>query len=1248
MAFFTLIGGAVATALFGGSVIAANLIAAGLSVAALLALSYLNRPKKRTYTAVQGDMQFGADTPAATVYGTSMVAGQRIEYFKLGAGNKRNIDVLVLADGWCDGLEAVIQFYGESHTLISQTPVGLETEYWKVDGFDDLIKIKFYDGDPTQVADAALILDTAALDNAWSSTDVVANHAYVIIDRTYDAEKFDKGRPQFQFVMRGLREYDPRMDSTFAGGSGTQRVDDPTTWVHTNNPAVHRLNYQLGLKGLISDRPIIGMGKSMGQLDTGSYVAAMNVCDTDRTVTAGTINIYECHLYVTASDDHSEILAEFDDAMAGYAMNRAGLSGVLVGAPQTPVLTITADDIRTDEGKQISYRKSAFDQYNILSGQFTSPASLYQPEPLTTVSVNADISADGRKRATRNDFLQITDPDIGQYLLNIRYRQNRKGGKATLPVSSKVGFKVDVGSWVTYNSLTWLVVGRNFDSRMRCALKLSETGSDIYSETGIDSGPVIIPAAPIVNPSLLSTVQGFTAQTGLVLGADSQQVPVLQFNWTVPNDPTITGVVIEYWVTGTPGTVFTTESSTPETGVHIVSNNIVDGVTYDAKATIRTIPDRLHTWTSTVTTATVTGDTYVAKANWSSAADVATLANSIADDIVGRINLTTDLLLTVQETNQTAAFLKARDTWDYVQNLANVVMELDIARFENDRVMRSASIRVDPDNGTVRIEALDAFETETGVNFSEVSADFDAVNALISLKATQADVDAQIAALAAGLVALLRYDFNSDAEGWTAENGTLSNLSASLELTGTGASAAVKKASLSIPAADNNIVAIRVKRTSGTGWVGTLEWDNGSGPFTISIAEPAGLDDGFVTIRTDVSSSADWTGTVTGIKYILGGSSDVFEIDYVEVGNSSLQDLALEEIRANITTLQVDLNAAEADILLRATTVSLDGESARIDQAEIDINSAEADILLRATTAVVTAIDTRLTAAELEISNTPNAQIILTVTDQRDLGSVVQQSAATDLAASVREYQSSVTRTVELSNAAFILGTSIEDEASARANAITILTSVLAATDATAVGQATAIDALETSVTNIDGEVAANANAVTILQANVSDHTTDIAARATITSLNTTNANVTTAQDTANTANTTANAAATTATAAQASVDDVSAEGLFQTEVAAGSSGTYSRMQLMTRLSTGYSHQIAGMFIDLNTDGLGGFDSSIIMQADKFQITDGSTNETPFLVSGGEVLYEGIIRLTSGAATLTMDGANGIVMDDGT
>ncbi len=601
MAIFSLITAGF-TALFGSAIIG-NLVGGALAFGAQIGLSKLtNKPKKQKFTAVQGEVQMGGDVPVDALFGTGKTRGQRAFYAKWGKGNKVNADVFVLANGWCDGLEPYAYFYGEKKSLVARPLVGGEAAHYGVDGFGDLIKIRFYDGRPGQPVDQKLVNDTAGLGKIWKATSRLSGLAYVVVERSYDSSKFDKGRPEFEWVLRGLREYDPTKDSTVAGGNGPQRLNDPSTWTHTLSPAIHRLNYQLGLRGLRSGRTLIGEGKSLGQMDLSSYVVAINYC---RTLRKGK-PIYQCSLWVNSETDHTEALSAFDDAMAGYGLNRRGLSGVVVGAPQIPVLEITEKDIPADRPKPRQPRKSSFDLFNHLSGQFTSPEAMWNPESLKPIVVNADVAADKRARQTSIDFLQVSDADIAQYLLNVRYRQNRKGGTATVPVSRRVGLKVMEGEWVSYLGKVWMISEWRCDDDLRFTFVLTEAGADIYDDADIVPGPIVIPPVSPINPSLLFTVQNFDVHAGMIQGGNGFDVPALEFVWDPPDDPTITDVLFTFRVDGTTED-FADQTSEVESGRYRTTKNVLSEKIYVARATIKTNPDRLRTNTPWRTTSTRTG-----------------------------------------------------------------------------------------------------------------------------------------------------------------------------------------------------------------------------------------------------------------------------------------------------------------------------------------------------------------------------------------------------------------------------------------------------------------------------------------------------------------------------------------------------------------------------------------------------------------------------------------------------------------
>ncbi|NMG39878.1 hypothetical protein GRZ55_11550 [Chelativorans sp. ZYF759] len=992
MAIFTAIGTAIAGALFAGSALAASLITGALAFGAQLLVSYFNRPKKRAYSAHQDEVQIGGRVPVQALYGKGATKGHHAYYAKYGSGNKFNADIFILSNGWCDGMEPEVYFYGEKFDLIERTPYANEVARYETQKFGNNLTFRFFDGRPGQQADSRLVANTANLEASWKNTSRLTGLCYVVVEREYD-ERFEKGPPDFTFVLRGIKEYDPRYDSTVVGGDGPQRLDDPATHVWTENPAVHRLNYQLGLRGLISNRTLVGEGKTLGQLDLNSYFAAMNVCDTLRNGKP----TYACSLFANGDDDHTEVLKEFDDAMAGYGMNRRGLSGVIVGAPQTPAEPLTDADIDMERPKQIQHRKSAFDLYNHLSGQFTSQEAQWGAESLTPIYVNADIAADGRTRQTSNDFLQVTDPDTAQYLLQIRYRQQRKGGSATVPVSRRYGFKRLEGEWIPYAGKTWLITGWQVDEDLRITLTLAETGSDVYSSAGIEPGPIVIAQPSPINPSLLSTVQNFGAAGGYITNEAGHDVPSIYVTWTPPEDPSITQVRFEYLIDDGNGNLSATTlmrdaMAAPEAGEYYITRGVLGERPYAVRATITTVPDRVKTFTPWVTTATSTGrfrypiDIDDLKEDFRDLVDwiedtgfglpdgIATNAQAIVDEAQARQDA---VQAEAQERIEDAArtFARLRQEAEEQGRIALLLAEQDFANY-SDRESLRREVRLAEDRSeaafteaiTVAIGPGSALATQLVTLESQVGDNAAAISNESTARVSQFDALAnQITLLSAGSNSAFDYRriwrFVEGIEGWSGNGTPTFSLGYVRPANHASDPYIVSPDELGINANQYRQVRFRI-RVTGTPTFGGFVWWRRPEDATwetarrVSFVDPVPDAEGFANVTVNMP----WQDTVNRIRIDLTEAqtaTDFVEYEWIAIGRASpgASEAALlaeqvariaqgEALAADITTIFGSVNALDGTVAGNVTAISeLSGRVQTVEGNVTQINASLNNIL---------------------------------------------------------------------------------------------------------------------------------------------------------------------------------------------------------------------------------------------------------------------------------------------------------------
>ncbi|KAK0349128.1 hypothetical protein LTR94_034398, partial [Friedmanniomyces endolithicus] len=99
---------------------------------------------------------------------------------------------------------------------------------------------------------------------------------------------FPTGEIKPLITFRGLKVYDPRLDSTYPGGSGSHRLNNAATWTYSANPILWALKWTLGLwegptgKGAPQvDYQVGGIGAKLSGIDVPAFVAAANVADAN-------------------------------------------------------------------------------------------------------------------------------------------------------------------------------------------------------------------------------------------------------------------------------------------------------------------------------------------------------------------------------------------------------------------------------------------------------------------------------------------------------------------------------------------------------------------------------------------------------------------------------------------------------------------------------------------------------------------------------------------------------------------------------------------------------------------------------------------------------------------------------------------------------------------------------------------------------------------------------------------------------
>lgn len=183
---------------------------------------------------------------------------------------------------------------------------------------------------------------------------------------------------QWTVIGRGMPVYDPARDSTVAGGSGSQRANDQTTWAYTvssvargNNPALQLLAYMLGWK--IGGVGSVGCGQAADVLDLPSFAVAAALCDESVALAAGgTQRRYEAGRAFSDGDDPPAVIRLLLDAMNGELVDDGGRLALRIAVNDlTAAYTLTDDDFVSGYG----WRPVApiGQQNTVVRGKFSQP-----------------------------------------------------------------------------------------------------------------------------------------------------------------------------------------------------------------------------------------------------------------------------------------------------------------------------------------------------------------------------------------------------------------------------------------------------------------------------------------------------------------------------------------------------------------------------------------------------------------------------------------------------------------------------------------------------------------------------------------------------------------------------------------------------------------------------------------------------------------------------------------------------------
>jgi hypothetical protein len=382
MAVFTAIGASI----FGAGTFMAALTAAALQTAAGIGLSLIGKAisgndNKKRISSSQVQLSAGEDQPRTIGFGWYATGGSLVYANTFGGDNAYMVQVIALADLPVRELQRVF-VDGSPVTLLTgdATERGAPVSEFRKGGTDHLW-IKFYDGTQT-TADSYLTGTVSSTERPYSSDRVGRGIAYAIVTARAPVRKdgeeqplFPSGYPKFKFELYGARLYDISKDTT-AGGAGSQRWNDPSTWGGDGDflPAVQAYNILRGVR--------YGGGWLYGlqdvtapRLPAASWIAAIDAC-RELIATDGEDDEpqYRSGREIAVSDRMADMLDELMTACQGRLIETGGSYKITVGAPGSSVFSLSDGDIISIEEQSFSPFFGLADTINGVAATWLNPA----------------------------------------------------------------------------------------------------------------------------------------------------------------------------------------------------------------------------------------------------------------------------------------------------------------------------------------------------------------------------------------------------------------------------------------------------------------------------------------------------------------------------------------------------------------------------------------------------------------------------------------------------------------------------------------------------------------------------------------------------------------------------------------------------------------------------------------------------------------------------------------------------------
>ena len=442
------------------------------------------------------------------VYGTRKVGGNVVFLETSGTDNTYLYMAIILSEGEIADINEIyindnlVTWSGDLADNTQVTVNASDSNYYKDD--ESLITVEPHFGSDSQTASS--LLSTLS---SWGSNHRLQGLSYLAIRFQWNSDAFGS-IPTVHSVVKGKKVYNPNLDSTKTGGSGTHREDTSSTWEYSDNAVYQLLDY------LRNDRYGMGIANSYFDSNYADWQTAGDVCDTDITPYSGAsaIDLMDSHAVIDTSKKAIDNVKEFLKGCRGFLNYTGGAYKILIETTGSASISLTEDNIIG--GISVS-SKNKNSRFNRVIVSFINPDKNYQSDEaqfppvdetgLASADQHANLLSDdgGILLEGRFDFPTLNSPYQAQEMAEIILRRSRSSLDVSLKADA-TALDLSVGDIVnithatpSFSAKPFRVASITLNTDLTVDLQLTEH-QDSYYTFGTQQEVATIPDTTLPNP----------------------------------------------------------------------------------------------------------------------------------------------------------------------------------------------------------------------------------------------------------------------------------------------------------------------------------------------------------------------------------------------------------------------------------------------------------------------------------------------------------------------------------------------------------------------------------------------------------------------------------------------------------------------------------------------------------------------------------------------------------------------------